>query len=71
MTNGWMKIDSAPKDGTRILLAGMPYGPPVDVGQWGSTTYNRKLRTYNEGWTVFHGYESAPTHWRPLPEFNK
>lgn len=64
----WQPIETAPRDGTHILLGGMTYGLPVDVGSWGTTDYNRKERTYNKGWTVNPGYVANPTHWQYLPE---
>ena len=65
--DSWRPIETAPKDGTRVLLSGMPYGPKVDVGAWGITTYNRSAKAYNRGWTTFPGNETNPTHWMPLP----
>jgi len=53
----WKPISSAPKDGTRVLIAGCNQ---VDLGLW-----------CGEGWIDdgFLGYENENwiTHWMPLP----
>lgn len=69
--NGWMPIESAPKDGHDILLSGL-YTPfqsscqfaGVFIGAWDVDV---------EGWMVL-GHDDAgqliyanPTHWQPLP----
>jgi hypothetical protein len=59
---GWRDIESAPKDGTNILLA---HALAVFDGYWD---------VYANGWVddVTDLYEDKityqPTHWRPLPE---
>lgn len=67
----WLPIDTAPKDGTWILLKGgtINYGwehdmgvPPMVVGQG-----------YPGGWQFawydggYYGEYENPTHWKPLP----
>lgn len=61
----WQPIETAPKDGTRVLLFVPPYGPstghyePARVN-WGP----------NASLWVSHSIlnkEAAPTHWMPLP----
>lgn len=61
----WQPIETAPKDGTRVLLFVPPYGPstghyePARVN-WGP----------NASLWVSHSVlnkEAAPTHWMPLP----
>lgn len=54
---GWLPIETAPKDGARILLF-LPnqLGDSVWTGLWA------------EGWHVSYGKaEREPTHWMPLP----
>jgi hypothetical protein len=56
----WKTIDSAPKDGTRVL----GYGPSSTGDYYIQTVYYWK-----DDWPIrwMHGY-SRPTHWQPLPE---
>jgi hypothetical protein len=64
----WRPIETAPKDGTEIILGGMDFGPPVRTGHWGATSYDRSIKGYRRGWTA-HGLPCGldPTHWMPLP----
>lgn len=61
----WQPIETAPKDGTPILVA-CPYssGVAVENVRWID-------RPRARGWR-FHNYGPAlgvqPTHWMPLPE---
>jgi hypothetical protein len=54
---GWLPIETAPRDGTKILLAGSWLSGTwdIDVGHYLVTRFN------------FCG-ETQPTHWMPLPE---
>ena len=56
----WQPIETAPKDGTTVLLA------------WpsGMVTAGYRSRYENVGWATPHGTYSGvyqPTHWQPLP----
>lgn len=64
----WQPIETAPRDGSALILGGMKYGPRVAEGQWGPTTFDRKAKSYKQGWTTSPGHEVEPTHWMPLPE---
>jgi hypothetical protein len=70
MTEEWQPIESAPKDGTRILFA-LPY---VWCGYWrGSRPVGMPDYRWDEswiGWTreAFEDRPLNPTHWMPLPE---
>jgi len=60
----WQTIDTAPKDGTVILLCGgfLSNGKPVvRTGKWGGV--------WQVGWKVeaLETYQINPTHWMPLP----
>ena len=69
----WLPIETAPKDGTRILVGREGYPrksgkTPVNVVRWmrvkhGSQTSTRKV------WHLARGVQLpyAPTHWMPLP----
>jgi len=70
----WQPIESAPKDGTEILL----YRPSdcdwarVVVGLWEDDRYAVKPKPYwRHGKQHFTGIREArvyqPTHWMPLP----
>jgi hypothetical protein len=69
--NDWRTIDSAPKDGTRILLFDNGY---IAIGRWSDDARfgNEK---YGPGWQIFEcemdeWYAIATdtaTHWMPLP----
>lgn len=72
----WRTIETAPKDGTWVLLTGCisddeDRGQPCVVGQW--TNYLNG-NTLPDGWWQFawfdggyYGRVSPPTHWMPLP----
>lgn len=67
----WQTIDSAPKDGTRLLLA---KGKSVWIGEWVHHQHitNGKVASDSAYWTtpwVMIGPERAvPTHWQPCPD---
>ena len=65
----WQPIETAPKDGTWILLAGdsgyttTPFR--VSVCQWSFDTYHSFWRDHSGDGFLDDGDE--PTHWMPLP----
>lgn len=73
-TNGWQTIESAPKDGTRILIlcpqnritcAKYDTLPMVGKGWFVSVPC---CSGWGEGSdTYIHWKEDQPTHWQPLP----
>lgn len=65
----WQPIETAPKDGTRILLhdansAAKRQPINTTVGSWWSDKYRNH-------WFPDHGFVNKPTHWMPLPELPK
>lgn len=57
-TEHWQPIESAPKDGSDILISGVGSRRWIDVGRW-----------YKGGWrNDGFGTISGVTHWQPLPE---
>lgn len=62
--DGWQPIETAPKDGSRILIS-HKYG--LKIAWWGAAAYNRKTKSYNSGWTDGGNYGFVATHWMPLP----
>ena len=70
----WQPIETAPKDGTTILLYrpdALPWGR-VTPGKWEEQKYHKRPAPFWEIWYKIGGaYESRtwePTHWMPLPE---
>ena len=54
----WQPIETAPKDGTRVLLV-------IDHGEWGDKVWTG---LWADGWIISYGKTSnKPTHWMPLP----
>lgn len=70
----WLPIDTAPKDGTHILLYRPSVGEwtKVSIGDWEDDKYAKKPRPY---WSscyerilgILWCRSNAPTHWMPLP----
>lgn len=65
----WRTIDSAPKDGTRIITFHLwtTYIQMVGISYWGSQgMYNAPAwHTYSATGAINH--IDQPTHWMPLP----
>lgn len=66
----WQPIETAPKDGTRILLVDERGG--VFIGHWSDEATFGRFET-KPGWQIFdceddfYSWRRVPTHWRPLP----
>lgn len=63
----WQPIETAPKDGTHILLAwSYKNGTPPRVSE---CFWRNDMPFSQDGvWWCFHGRMFAePTHWQPLP----
>lgn len=67
----WQPIETAPKDGTRVLLA---VGTYTGIGYFiDSVTFeygHEKRRTQEWAWSGYSflsGERPQPTHWMPLP----
>ncbi len=65
----WQPIETAPKDGTRLILWGREDGvgePRVWLGSWSTGCW------YAPSWVAYeHRSETEylqPTHWMPVPE---
>jgi len=65
----WKTIDSAPRDGSYILLS-FPGG--VHAGKFNDDRFAKKPRPYFDGDRTYLGIlwyrDHQPTHWMPLPE---
>lgn len=62
MTAQWLPIDTAPKDGTDILLYD---GDTMVICRW-----NERRKEWVDSWnqTEFETDVEPVTHWMPLPE---
>jgi hypothetical protein len=58
MTDGWQPIESAPRDGTHILLGSTEWGPP--------RTGHGFLQERGF-YCPYTGESLAPTHWQHIP----
>lgn len=54
----WRTMESAPKDGTSVMLWNEDYARPI-TGEYFEAT------KWSNGWK--HTYATQPTHWQPLP----
>ena len=62
----WRPIETAPKDGSEILLA-HPDGSMV-VGWWREDRTRGKVCGWSDGWSDGDDFAMTwPTHWMPLP----
>lgn len=59
----WQPIETAPKDGTWILLSGCSFGHNMRVGRWYFWS-----DTQGCDWSDYNNRGFKPTHWMPLPE---
>jgi len=70
--NGWLPIESAPKDGTRILACGGDCDE-LQLVAWlndSSISWKKAMAWCSpDSWQDEHGGYStySPTHWQPLP----
>lgn len=69
----WRPIESAPKDGTVIMLGwdNNDFCRPC-AGYWEIDKYSKKPRPYwsndlERSFGTRHARENQPTHWMPLP----
>ena len=73
----WQPIETAPKDGTWVLVYGDGTKDERENGKIAVAQYTnwRNGVTHKEGWWQFAWYDGGyygqfnnPTHWAPLPE---
>jgi NTP pyrophosphatase (non-canonical NTP hydrolase) len=66
---GWLDIDTAPKDGTWVLLWAPDYAPRPSLGCWSPTVCAWEADTgMMEDGPAWSSEEcNGPTHWHPLP----
>ncbi|MGI9292383.1 MAG: DUF551 domain-containing protein [Pseudomonadales bacterium] len=58
----WQPIETAPKDGTWVLLGGCEFGYIIQTARW----YDWGVQGWEWGDYSNRGFK--PTHWMPLPE---
>ena len=68
----WQPIETAPRDGTSLLLWCPHYKRPIRVGTyeiWEDFSHGQSV-SKREYWSIgtFDSLEVLPTHWMPLPE---
>jgi hypothetical protein len=62
----WRTIDSAPRDGTDVILGGKGW---TTVGWWCETGGHEGWYETNTHWSDYYdGWINVPTHWQPLPD---
>lgn len=69
----WQPIETAPKDGTKVLLAYASGNYRVIVSEWMTleTLKNGKTQSRSEYWVtpwVRMDSDPQPTHWMPIPD---
>lgn len=68
---GWQKIDSAPRDGTFVLLFSPDADPErcVFVGQWfDHESYPDGGAWWSDRESDSFPIDADPSHWQPLPD---
>lgn len=70
---GWQPIETAPKDGTRILMAVRGFVPAVAYWQNDRGVFDyldAECMPDERAWQAMlaNSFEWEPTHWMPLPE---
>lgn len=69
----WQPIDTAPQDGTRVLVVySTKIGPRVEIGQWTDERHHSRPQPHwtsglAQIWGVVVARKNPPTHWMPLP----
>jgi hypothetical protein len=60
----WRPIETAPRDGTEVLLYTTAFN-----GEWivVQGAYFSSPKQIDDGWETAFGFHGEPTHWQPLP----
>lgn len=67
----WQPIETAPRDGTRILIWFVHSNAKFSddpVGHGWEAAHEAHWIDHNGGGWTWHGLAGSPTHWMPLPE---
>lgn len=69
-TMKWQPIETAPKDGTIILVATWELGPDMASAAWNGQFWDMRYKDTDEIWSSKWGGDDRefgnPTHWMPL-----
>ena len=68
MNRNWLPIETAPKDGTCVLLWVRGY---CEVGQWDNDKYAKRPKPFwnaDGPWGRIGMRAIPPTHWMPIPD---
>lgn len=67
----WQPIETAPKDGTYIIVWPPTYKGVCSCARWYDDAYAKKPRPYwrriDTHGSVLLSRENPPTHWMPIP----
>ncbi len=65
----WQPIETAPRDGTEILLWAPDYSHRAGIGAWCDVigAWSADIGSMEDGVAVFEGDCDGPSHWMPLP----
>ena len=63
--DGWQPIDTAPKDGTHILLYRSNEHCSISEAFWRQDVFKIAYEWGGHGWS--YPKEDQPTHWMPMP----
>ncbi len=67
----WQPIETAPKNGTEILLCSGGRWKSINIGHWVPVGYAGVKGKWHTGFTCADEGDfdiDSPTHWQPLPE---
>ena len=72
MSEGWQPIETAPKDGTPVLVYPPTWAKAIaSIAKWNKDEYAKKPRPYwrrvDDYGKVTTSRDNPPTHWMPLP----
>jgi hypothetical protein len=68
VAQGWQPIETAPKDGTEVLLWLQPPYNSIEKARWFDLWGNWQIGEFPEDSDEYCGIGSAlPTHWMPIP----
>jgi hypothetical protein len=70
--NGWQPIETAPKDGTCVIVYPPTFDGLVSCAKWDEDRYAKRPRPYWRRMDAFgqvtRSRDNQPTHWMPLPD---